>query len=139
MNKLDCDSESIKVNKETLKLGIIETISHLYQETNDFSENRYCNQRTYEELSEGDYNDIVEDVWNFISPANTSKEELRYEKTIKTQNFRKRLESLINEFSLENGSDTPDFLLSEYLVKCLDIFDEIVSKREVWYGRKNID
>lgn len=132
-------SKHIIVDKQTLKLGIVETISHLYQETIDFSENRYSNQRTYEELSEGDYDDIVEDVWNFISPANTSKEELTYEKGIKTENFRKRLESLINEFSLENGSDTPDFLLSEYLIKCLDVFDEIVSKREVWYGRKNID
>ena len=138
MSKLDC--ENITVNKKTLRLGIIETISHLYQETGDFHKNRYCNQRTYEEQSESDYDDITESVWSFINCNElTSKENLAYEKTIRMQNFRKRLELLINEFSLENESDTPDFLLSEYLVRCLSVFDEMLNKRETWYGRKSID
>ena len=132
--------KNITIDKKTLKLGIIESISHLYRETDAFSENRYCNQRTYEELSESDYDDITEDIWSFVnSNEPASEENLVYEKTIRLQNFRKRLESLINEFSLENESDTPDFLLSEYLVRCLSVFDEMLNKRETWYGRKSID
>lgn len=53
---------------------------------------------------------------------------------MKTQ-FRKELTKLINRESMENGSDTPDFLLAEYLSDCLDTFDRIVTAREKWFGR----
>lgn len=49
--------------------------------------------------------------------------------------FRKELERLINKYSMENGSDTPDFILADYLVACLDAFDATVKAREKWYGR----
>lgn len=49
--------------------------------------------------------------------------------------FRKKLQSLINEVSKENGSDTPDFILAEYLNDCLVAFDRAVVARERWYGR----
>ena len=49
--------------------------------------------------------------------------------------FQKRLEELINSCSMENGSDTPDFILAEYLRKCLQAFDDTVLARERWYGR----
>jgi hypothetical protein len=49
--------------------------------------------------------------------------------------FRKKLENLINEFSMENGSNTPDFLLAEYLVTQLNTWDQYVTRREEWYGR----
>ena len=52
-----------------------------------------------------------------------------------TTNFRKELETLINKHSLENGSDTPDFILADYVCKCLKNFDEIIQAREQWYGR----
>lgn len=43
--------------------------------------------------------------------------------------FRERLEDLINCYNIENGSDTPDFILAEYLVSCLEAFDKAVKKR----------
>ena len=49
--------------------------------------------------------------------------------------FRKELESLINKHSKENRSDTPDFILAEYLVSCLWTFDRAIQEREAWYGR----
>ena len=49
--------------------------------------------------------------------------------------FKKELEALINIYSKENGSDTPDFILAEYLDECLKNFDRIVYKREMWWGR----
>ena len=50
--------------------------------------------------------------------------------------FRKELEVLINQNSLENGSDTPDFILSEYLENCLKAFDYAVLQRTSWYRKE---
>ena len=50
--------------------------------------------------------------------------------------FRTELQSLINCNSAENGSNTPDFLLAEFLVQQLNIWDQYVNRREEWYGRK---
>ena len=41
----------------------------------------------------------------------------------------------INSVSAENGSDTPDFILADFLAGCLAAFDEAVVAREEWYGR----
>lgn len=54
---------------------------------------------------------------------------------MKTQ-FEARLEELINEYSMENGSDTPDFILAVYLSNCLKNFDASIKQREEWYGRQ---
>jgi hypothetical protein len=52
-----------------------------------------------------------------------------------TTKFRKELERLINGNSMENTSNTPDFILAEYLSACLSAFDTAVQQRETWYGR----
>ena len=44
--------------------------------------------------------------------------------------FEKKLVKLINEESLENGSNTPDFLLARYLVNCLRNYEEICKLKE---------
>lgn len=44
------------------------------------------------------------------------------------------LTRVINRFSAENGSDTPDFILSAYLLGCLAAFDAAVKLRSEWYG-----
>ena len=49
--------------------------------------------------------------------------------------FRKKIEGAINSCSRENGSDTPDFILAEFLGDCLEAFDRAVAHREKWYGR----
>lgn len=49
--------------------------------------------------------------------------------------FKKELENLINKYSMEAGSNTPDFILSEYLTGCLENFDQTLEAREKWYGR----
>jgi len=58
---------------------------------------------------------------------------------IQEKTFTKELEILINKKSLENGSDTPDFILAKYLSSCLINFNNILKEREEWYGRKIID
>lgn len=48
--------------------------------------------------------------------------------------FKKELETLINKYNIENHSDTPDFILSDYLIRCLDVFAEVSKSKEKWYG-----
>lgn len=45
------------------------------------------------------------------------------------------LAELLNRYSAENGSDTPDFILANYLRQCLAAFDWAVRRREEWFGR----
>lgn len=54
-------------------------------------------------------------------------------------NFRIELEQLINRYSMENGSNTPDFILAGYLCECLSAFDFAVRAREDWYGRNPLE
>lgn len=49
--------------------------------------------------------------------------------------LREELCTLLNRYSAENHSDTPDFILAAYLLTCLDAFDTAVKTRERWYGR----
>lgn len=51
--------------------------------------------------------------------------------------FRKELESLINRHSQENGSNTPDFILADFLTDCLDAFDKAVNRRWDWFYPKD--
>jgi len=48
----------------------------------------------------------------------------------------KALQHLINCNSLENDSNTPDWMLADYLIACLDAWNEGVQAREKWYGRE---
>lgn len=59
-----------------------------------------------------------------------------FKKQLKQKEFRKEIEQTINKYSQENESDTPDFILAEYLTDCLKSFDKAVNRREEWYGRK---
>ena len=49
--------------------------------------------------------------------------------------FKTKLIGLLNEYSKENTSNTPDMILAQYLESCLAAFDEAVQQRETWYGR----
>ena len=55
--------------------------------------------------------------------------------TMAAPTFEYELRDLINRYSKENGSDTPDFILSDYLKGCLENYDETLKAREMWYGR----
>lgn len=43
-------------------------------------------------------------------------------------------EELVNHHSLENGSNTPDFILGEFLTDCLIAWNKASRRREMWYG-----
>ena len=48
--------------------------------------------------------------------------------------FEQELRRLINRFSMENHSNTPDRILAEYLCSCLSAFNYATRAREQWYG-----
>lgn len=43
------------------------------------------------------------------------------------------IREVINKHSAENGSNTPDFILAQHLVGCLNLFDMSVRQRDQWY------
>lgn len=49
--------------------------------------------------------------------------------------FENELEHLVNKYSQENASNTPDFILAQYICNCLLAFNTAVQQRETWYGR----
>ena len=47
--------------------------------------------------------------------------------------------SAINKWSAENGSNTPDFILANYLIDCLRAFDLATQQRSHWYNLSKKD
>lgn len=48
--------------------------------------------------------------------------------------FDQELRALLNGYSKENESNTPDIILAKYIERCLDAFDEATRARDRWYG-----
>lgn len=49
--------------------------------------------------------------------------------------FYDEVKHLINKMSLENASNTPDFILAEFLQGCLNLLDNAIYRREKWYSK----
>ena len=54
---------------------------------------------------------------------------------VREQAFERELTALINKYSRENDSNTPDFVLADFLRGCLMAFNIATRSRETWYGR----
>lgn len=55
------------------------------------------------------------------------------------ETFEGKIAAAINCHSLENGSDTPDFILAEYLKRCLGVFDSVMVMRTMYYDPRPTD
>ena len=75
------------------------------------------------------YQSMRTSIFNELLPPN-------HIDTKHTTPFEKGLEELINSHSMENDSNTPDFILAEYLQECLDSFNNTTNKRDKWNGAK---
>ena len=53
--------------------------------------------------------------------------------------FKYELKEMINRNSLENTSDTPDFILAEFLTECLGAWDRAFAKRKDWYSNRSTE
>ena len=52
----------------------------------------------------------------------------------KSKSLTKDIAEVVNKHSRENESDTPDFLLAGFLVKCLVAYELMLVERAVWHG-----
>jgi hypothetical protein len=50
--------------------------------------------------------------------------------------FSQKLTDLLNEHSAENGSNTPDWILRDFLLDCLSALDRAIKARDSFYGRE---
>ena len=48
--------------------------------------------------------------------------------------FEKELRGLINKHCLENTSNSPDYILAEFVLDSLDAFDTATKRRDEHYG-----
>lgn len=46
----------------------------------------------------------------------------------------RKLSSLLNSYSRENASNTPDFILAAYMLDCLTAGEALIRRRDRWYG-----
>jgi len=51
----------------------------------------------------------------------------------KLSNFEIEIASVINRFSRENMSDTPDFILATYLNNCLNAYEKATQQKKNWF------
>lgn len=49
-------------------------------------------------------------------------------------NFLEELTDVINRHSEENKSNTPDFILAQFILGCLKSFNHATQDRDKWYG-----
>ena len=50
----------------------------------------------------------------------------------KAMTFKGELTNIINKHSIENKSNTPDFMLAKYLLECLRIYELPTNRRDDW-------
>lgn len=50
--------------------------------------------------------------------------------------FQEELTALLNKHSIENESDTPDWILANYIAGCLNAWNQSIHSRDKWYNFK---
>lgn len=85
------------------------------------------------------YQNVLQNIQDCLKPPPPSEfdpyEGIEYNQT---KDLRSRIEYAINCESAEKGSETPDWILAEYLIDCLAAYDKAVQAREKWYDREII-
>lgn len=52
----------------------------------------------------------------------------------KSESFQEELRALLNRYSKENESGTPDYILAEFLQQQLTIWNNTIAARSIWRG-----
>lgn len=50
--------------------------------------------------------------------------------------FKEDLRKLINHYSIENDTNTPDWCIADYLINCLLSMTCIINGRDIWYKKE---
>jgi len=53
----------------------------------------------------------------------------------KYKELMRELSALLNRYSYENRSDTPDFMLAEYMLGCLTVYENTIANRTRWLSK----
>lgn len=101
----------------------------------EHDDDTYPEDRAEREAYEDDRRaqDAVDDAkYDAMQPPQEEPSDLDYYGEPDT--FRKSLEAAINAHSKEQGSNTPDFILAEYLETCLNAYNWAIQRREQWHA-----
>lgn len=52
--------------------------------------------------------------------------------------FELEIRHVLNKHSEDNRSNTPDFILSKYIIDCLDAYNSALRRRSQWYSENPI-
>lgn len=52
------------------------------------------------------------------------------------EELKRDLASVLNRHNIDNQLNTPDFILADYIVRCLESFEEANKERNRWNGEK---
>lgn len=92
-----------------------------------------CNANAVQGMDKQKYNElaaVLHEATDIVAAAEVSiKMEPKAPQTLVQE-----LTQVINRRNLEGGSDTPDFILADYLGRCLVAFDDCTKQRTKWYG-----
>lgn len=86
----------------------------------------------------GGYVVVYADGYRSFSPAEAFEQgntPIMGDEPPEPKTFTEALERLLNKFSMERDSNSPDFVLGNYLTGALAAFNAAVVEREQWYGR----
>ena len=53
--------------------------------------------------------------------------------------FGQALQRLINQYNQDNDLQTPDFILRDYVIRCLDVWGLTVEERDHYYNLRRSD
>lgn len=76
----------------------------------------------------------VKQKHNVICTYDSEKQLIKVKKDENNQKFRDELEILINRHSMENNSDTPDYILANYVMDCLGAYAKAHNHTNAWFG-----
>lgn len=71
-------------------------------------------------------------AWDFDYELCRKKSTIAAKEVEDISAFKRDLAACINKHSAENGSDTPDFILAEYLYNCLQHYNTCVEEVNKW-------
>lgn len=49
--------------------------------------------------------------------------------------FMKELSVLLNRYGKDSDTNTPDYILAEYLENCIDSFERAIDLRDAWHTK----
>ena len=79
--------------------------------------------------------ELVDPYWN----AETPDEPQPVSEEEKMLDVEEEIRGILNRYSQENASNTPDFILAQYLIDALNAWNKATQEREKWYGRATDD